>query len=323
MSQALCDFFGCQRLPFDKSLPVRELFPSTAHQEVQARLSFALQHRFPALITGDVGIGKSTAVRAFVLSLDPNVYLTAYLPNPNLTVQAFFAQLLSTCRVAPTFHPRGLGERLQTTLADLAQRGCQLLIVVDEAHLLSARLLHEIRFWLNAELDAATPFTLVPPLAWASPTSATASNSRSSPPSTSASRSATTSSPSTWPSRPPTSSTTAASRGPNAARSPKALSSPPTSSATASPANSTASASMACSSVSPTARPSSTKPTPNGRRLAWNWIGQPEPCLPRSGGRRAPSFYAPARLIQSGPGRLNDRGSQQTARYCLLRIWFS
>ncbi|MBU0496117.1 MAG: AAA family ATPase [Chloroflexi bacterium] len=161
MSQALCDFFNCLRLPFDKALPVRDLFPSTAHQEVQARLSFALQHRFPALITGDVGIGKSTAVRAFILSLDPNIYLTTYLPNPYLTVQAFFAQLLTTFRVAPSYHPRGLGERLQTTLADLAQRGCQPLIVVDEAHLLSARLLHEIRFWLNADLDAATPFTLV------------------------------------------------------------------------------------------------------------------------------------------------------------------
>jgi len=161
MSQALCDYFGCLRLPFDKALPLRDLFPSTAHQEVQARLAFAVQHRFPALITGDVGTGKSTAVRAFIQSLDANIYLTAYLPNPSLTVQALFAQLLTTFRVAPTFHPRGLGERLQTTLADLAQRGCQPLVVVDEAHLLSPRLLHELRFWLNANMDAATPFTLV------------------------------------------------------------------------------------------------------------------------------------------------------------------
>jgi general secretion pathway protein A len=161
MSSSLCEFFGCLRLPFDKSLPVRDLFPSTAHQELQARLAFALQNRFPALITGEVGTGKSTSVRAFIHSLDPNLYLTAYLANPNLTVQALFAYLLTAFRVSSNFHPRGLGERLHATLADLAQRGCQPIIVVDEAHLLSHRLLHELRFWLNTDMDAATPFTLI------------------------------------------------------------------------------------------------------------------------------------------------------------------
>jgi type II secretory pathway predicted ATPase ExeA len=161
MSQAVCDFYGCLRLPFDKSLPLRDLFPSAGHQEVQARLGFALQNRFPTLITGDVGTGKSTAVRAFIQSLDPNLYLTAYLPNPNLTVQALFASLLTTFRVSATYHPRGLGERLRNTLADLAERGSRPILIVDEAHLLSSRLLHELRYWLNADMDAATPFTLV------------------------------------------------------------------------------------------------------------------------------------------------------------------
>jgi len=161
MSKPLCDFYGCARLPFDKSLPVRDLFPSRDHQEIQARLAFAVQNRFPTLITGDVGAGKSTALRAFIQSLDPNLHVTAYLPNPNLTVQALFAYLLTAFHVSATFHPRGLGERLRDTLAQLAQKGQQPILVVDEAHLLSHRLLHELRFWLNADMDATTPFTLI------------------------------------------------------------------------------------------------------------------------------------------------------------------
>jgi type II secretory pathway predicted ATPase ExeA len=161
MSQSLCDFFGCLRLPFAKNIAPRDLFPSKAHQEVQARLTFAVHNRFPAVVTGDVGAGKSTAVRAFIQSLDPNLYLTAYLPNPTFTVQGLFAEVLIAYRVCVTVHPRGLSERLRATLADLAQRGCYPLIVVDEAHLLSHRLLHELRFWLNADMDAATPFCLI------------------------------------------------------------------------------------------------------------------------------------------------------------------
>jgi len=163
MSQALCDFFGCLHLPFGKSLAARDLFPSTAHQEIQARLAFALHNHFATLITGEVGTGTAqrapAAVRAFVQALDPNLYLTAYLPNPNLTVQALFAHLLrSTASFAVTafhvsanFHPRGRGERLRNTLADLSQRGIHPILVVDEAHLLSHRLLHELRYRLNAD----------------------------------------------------------------------------------------------------------------------------------------------------------------------------
>jgi len=57
---ALNDFYGCDQTPFTKSIATQHLFPSQSHQEVQARLRFALQERLPALITGDVGTGKST-----------------------------------------------------------------------------------------------------------------------------------------------------------------------------------------------------------------------------------------------------------------------
>ncbi len=70
--------------PFTKPIATENLYPSRGHQEVQGRLNFALQERLPALITGDVGIGKSTALRAFAQSLDRNVYHVVYLSNPHL-----------------------------------------------------------------------------------------------------------------------------------------------------------------------------------------------------------------------------------------------
>jgi type II secretory pathway predicted ATPase ExeA len=87
--------------------------------------------------------------------------VTAYLPNPSLTIQALFAYVLTAFHVSATFHPRGLGERLRDTLAKLSEQGRQPILILDEAHLLSHRLLHELRFWLNADMDATTPFTLI------------------------------------------------------------------------------------------------------------------------------------------------------------------
>jgi hypothetical protein len=47
-------------------------------------------------------------VRAFIHSLNPTLFLTAYLPSPNLTVQALFAHLLAAFRVSPTSRIRNL-----------------------------------------------------------------------------------------------------------------------------------------------------------------------------------------------------------------------
>ncbi len=57
---ALNGFSGFRQTPFTKSIATENLYPSCGHQEVQGRLTLALQERLPALITGDVGTGKST-----------------------------------------------------------------------------------------------------------------------------------------------------------------------------------------------------------------------------------------------------------------------
>ena len=69
----LNDYYNFSQTPFSRAIPAKHLFPSRGHQEIQGRLAFALSDRFPALITGDIGTGKSTALRAFVHALVPCV----------------------------------------------------------------------------------------------------------------------------------------------------------------------------------------------------------------------------------------------------------
>jgi general secretion pathway protein A len=158
---ALNDFYGFSATPFSKSIPGSHLFPSRGHQEIQGRLSFALYERLPALITGDVGTGKSTALRAFTHSLDRNLYAVVYLPNPHLSVTTLYHQILLALQTDPAFGFARLLPQLRTTLSDLARKGRFTLLVVDEAHLLPPDLFNQLRFLLNDDMDSTSLLTLI------------------------------------------------------------------------------------------------------------------------------------------------------------------
>jgi len=158
---ALNDFYAFSATPFSKSTPSPDLFPSRGHQEIQGRLAFALQERLPALITGDVGTGKSTTLRAFAHSLDSNVYAIVYLSNPHLTVTTLYRQILLALQTEPAFGFSRLLPQLRSTLSDLARKGRYTLLIVDEAHLLPPHIFDQLRFLLNDDMDSASLISLV------------------------------------------------------------------------------------------------------------------------------------------------------------------
>jgi type II secretory pathway predicted ATPase ExeA len=149
----LTDFYGFKQTPFTKSMATKD--------EIQGRLGFALHERLPALITGDVGTGKSTALRAFAGSLDPNVFAVVYLANPHLGVSALYREILLALQVEPAFGFMRLLPQLRHTLAGLARKGRYALLIVDEAHLLPPDLFDQLRFLLNEDMDSASLMSLV------------------------------------------------------------------------------------------------------------------------------------------------------------------
>ena len=158
---SLNEFYGFQHTPFTKSIAAKDLFPARGHSEIQGRLAFALQERLPALITGDVGTGKSTAIRAFTHSLDRNLHTVVYLSNPHLGVTALYYHVLLALQTQPAFGFMRLLPQLRATLQDFARKGRYVLLIVDEAHLLPPELLDQLRFLLNSEMDSASLITLV------------------------------------------------------------------------------------------------------------------------------------------------------------------
>jgi len=76
------EFYGFSSVPFSKTIATADLFLTVAQKELNARLTYLVPERGFGLVTGEIGSGKSTAVRAFTASLDFNRHLVIYLANP-------------------------------------------------------------------------------------------------------------------------------------------------------------------------------------------------------------------------------------------------
>jgi len=154
-------YFSFTREPFSRELAPTEVFVSRGHQELLARLRHAIDTGSLAVITGQVGSGKSTAIRSVIHSLEASRYRYIYLASSALSPAEFYRSLLYQVNVRPC---RGISEnkRLVTqAMMEMRQKGVRPLVVIDEAQELSAPMLGELRFVLNYQTDSFSPLMVI------------------------------------------------------------------------------------------------------------------------------------------------------------------
>jgi type II secretory pathway predicted ATPase ExeA len=98
------------------------------------------------VITGEVGAGKTVAVRAALAALDPTRHTIIYLPNPTVGVRGIHHQIVAALGQRPLTHHATLVPQTVDALAvEQAERGRTPVLVLDEAHLLDHAQLESIR----------------------------------------------------------------------------------------------------------------------------------------------------------------------------------
>ena len=89
INDAVRGYFGFERLPFDRSIPVGALFASASHQEAASRIAYGIDTRQITVITGEVGAGKSVAARAAAARLDASRHQLITIPNPQVGARGY------------------------------------------------------------------------------------------------------------------------------------------------------------------------------------------------------------------------------------------
>lgn len=148
------EFFELIEKPFSLSTSPRFLYLGEKHREALAILRYGVMERQGfVLLTGEVGTGKTTMVRALLSSLDANVVKYVHLANPLLSPKEFISYLILSA-FDNRLHFKSKPEFLiafEAFLTKIQQRNRHFLLVIDEAHKLSFDLLEEIRLLSNLE----------------------------------------------------------------------------------------------------------------------------------------------------------------------------
>ena len=151
--------YGFSRMPFTKQLAPGMLHHHHGHDEAVARITWCITEAAIGVVTGEVGSGKTVAVRAAVAALDTSRHTVIYLPNPAVGARGLYTAIVSTFGGVPRFHHAALIPQTTDALAaETTERGKTVVLVVDEAHLLDADQLEGLRLLTNADMDSRSPF---------------------------------------------------------------------------------------------------------------------------------------------------------------------
>ena len=150
--------YGFTKMPFRRDLPVGALHRHRGHAEAVARIRWLIAEHALGVLTGEVGAGKTAAVRAALDGLDPSRHTLIYLGNPTVGARGIHHAIVTALGGMPRFHYAALIPQAAEALgAETGERGRQVILVVDEAHLLDPTQLEGIRLLTNADMDSASP----------------------------------------------------------------------------------------------------------------------------------------------------------------------
>jgi len=161
--------FNLTDVPFTKDIKAIHLYMHPQFKEMIDRLSTLVFNRGIGMFTGEVGCGKSTAIRTVLETLSPQTHRVVYLYRGLDNVGAFYSQIAAGLGIIPKFRKHDVANQVLAAIDELyTQQKVLTVLIIDEAHLLKPDLLDEIRLLHNSQYDSvdylATALVGQPPL---------------------------------------------------------------------------------------------------------------------------------------------------------------
>ncbi len=147
---------------------ISKIFVSRQIEYLKKRSSHFLETQGIALLTGEIGSGKTTFMRWFLNSLNHNSYKFIYLSHTAITARSFFRIIARELDLTPKYFFEDVAAQIRRELSDIYRKQkLKPILVIDEAQNLSDTVLEEIRLLTNFRMDSKnylSIFLLGPPV---------------------------------------------------------------------------------------------------------------------------------------------------------------
>jgi general secretion pathway protein A len=155
-------YFGFLTEPFSKEIATKALFISEQLKALFERLQHFITRRGIALITGEVGAGKSTALRAYTENLDKNHHAIVYIDDPTLGLRGMFNSIARQLNLNAKFFTWQLVPELKAAIEkNFADYHKTTLVIIDDAQHLKSPALEALRLLTNFRIDSQAPLSLI------------------------------------------------------------------------------------------------------------------------------------------------------------------
>lgn len=158
------EHWGLKELPFENVPDPRYFYPSPEHQEALMRLFYAVNNRKgAAMLTGEVGCGKTILSRTLVQDLAGDRYEVGLIANPSLPPLDFLREILYQLGVESGSNSKlDLLHALNDLVVKNLNAGKETVIMIDEAQAIEDEgTLEELRLLLNFQLNERFLLTLI------------------------------------------------------------------------------------------------------------------------------------------------------------------
>ncbi len=151
-AEIYADFYGLRGRPFHVTADPRNLFLSDGHKEALAAIIHGVRSgKGFVVVTGEVGIGKTTVLRAALDQLSGEKLKLIYILYPQITVEELFRQI-SEALGEPVTGPVDVAH-LMELLIEQYRQGTSVVVVIDEAQRLAVEVLESLRLLSNFETE--------------------------------------------------------------------------------------------------------------------------------------------------------------------------
>jgi type II secretory pathway predicted ATPase ExeA len=147
--------------PFGKNIANEDLFRHPQFEELRSMIKNSIIGQTGMLLTGPPGTGKTAAVRSVTDELASHKYTVVYVGQDQSS-----ANVLRRFAVAVGIQPKHYRDKLamqisQWLIDNLSTGGKEIVLVVDEAHLLDDKALEDFRLMTNANYDRQSPLAII------------------------------------------------------------------------------------------------------------------------------------------------------------------